>query len=78
MVSVSGKLITIVKIGKYEENAMSRKAMALWVFLAVPTLFAAANENMQPPAKLSAAEVAEKNVQARGGLKAWRAVRTWP
>jgi hypothetical protein len=54
---------------------MFRKAMELWIILAVVTSFAAATENMQPPAKLSAAEIAERNVAARGGLQTWRSVQ---
>lgn len=54
---------------------MSRRTMAIWVFIAVTASFAAAADNKQIPAKLTAAEIADRNVQARGGLSAWRAVQ---
>ncbi|MBP7148888.1 MAG: outer membrane lipoprotein-sorting protein [Acidobacteria bacterium] len=41
--------------------------------LLVPTVFAAP---APAPAKLTAAQIVEKNVAARGGLSAWRAVRS--
>jgi hypothetical protein len=40
------------------------------------SLAAAANTSSSPRAHLSAAEIVEKNVAARGGQQAWRAVRT--
>jgi hypothetical protein len=40
------------------------------------SLAAAANTSSSPRAHLSAAEIVEKNVAARGGLQAWRAVGT--
>lgn len=43
-------------------------------FLAMPFAFGA--DAATPPAKLSAAEIVDKNVSARGGLQAWRAVQT--
>lgn len=55
---------------------MNRKSLGIYVSLAfLVSLTAAAN---QPPsgAKLSAAEIVDKNVAARGGLQAWRAVKT--
>ena len=54
---------------------MSRRSSSLWVILALtPALAAAA----AAPATgtLSAAAIVEKNVAARGGLNAWRAVQT--
>jgi hypothetical protein len=44
------------------------------IFLAAVALTAAA-EDPQGRAKLSAAQIVEKNVAARGGLQAWRAVQ---
>src|SRR5450631_793066 len=35
-----------------------------------------AADSKPAPAKLSAAQIAEKNVEARGGLQAWRALQT--
>lgn len=55
---------------------MFRQAMKLWTILAVVISFATAAENTRPPAKLSAAEIAERNVAARGGLQGWRSVQT--
>jgi hypothetical protein len=46
------------------------------MFLTLGTLFAFAADKTQPAAKLTAAEIVDKNVAARGGLKAWRAVQT--
>jgi hypothetical protein len=55
---------------------MFRKALAILVSTAFGISFASATENPLPQTKLSAAEVVEKNVAARGGLLAWRAVQT--
>lgn len=55
---------------------MFRKAMKVWIILAVASSFATAMENTQTPVKLSAAEIVERNVAARGGLKEWRSVQT--
>ena len=46
-------------------------ALGLWAAFAV-SLMAADN----PPAKLSATEIADKNAAARGGLEAWHSVKT--
>ena len=54
---------------------MYRRSLALCMFIAVGTLFAAAADKSQPGTKLSAAEIVDKNVSARGGLAAWRAVK---
>jgi outer membrane lipoprotein-sorting protein len=45
------------------------------LFLAVP-LAVVADSTSAPVEQLSAAQIAEKNVQARGGLQAWRMVKT--
>jgi hypothetical protein len=45
-------------------------------FLILAAGLAAATAAAPPPAKLSAAEIVTKNVAARGGLEAWRAVKT--
>ena len=45
-------------------------------FLILAAGLAAAAAAAPPPAKLSAAEIVTKNVAARGGLEAWRAVKT--
>jgi len=55
---------------------MLQKSCALLVSFAFAVSMAAAPGNSSPSAKLSAAEIADKNVAARGGLQAWRAVQT--
>ena len=54
-----------------------RKAFFYWLALSVcmsHALIGAAGP--QAPAKLTAAQIVEKNVSAKGGLQAWRAVQT--
>ncbi len=55
---------------------MLRKSFGICISLAYGVSFAAAAD--VPPSKvnLSAAQIADKNVAARGGLQAWRAVQT--
>ena len=55
---------------------MFRKSMVAYVSLAVATGFAVAADTPPTGSKFSAAEIVEKNVAARGGLQAWRAVQT--
>jgi outer membrane lipoprotein-sorting protein len=55
---------------------MFRKSLVTCISLAFATSLAAAADVPQPQAKLSAAEIVDKNVAARGGLQAWRAVQT--
>ena len=55
---------------------MIRKSMVFAGSLAVAVSFAAAADLTSAPAKLSAAEIVDRNVAARGGLEAWRAVQT--
>jgi hypothetical protein len=50
--------------------------ICLALALAVPNARAVAAEAAAPQAKLSAAAVVDRNVAARGGLAAWRAVQT--
>jgi outer membrane lipoprotein-sorting protein len=54
---------------------MSRKLLLVCIAL-VLAISCALGETSTTPAKLSAAQVIEKNVEARGGLKPWRAVQT--
>jgi hypothetical protein len=54
---------------------MYRRSLVLCMFIAVGTLYATAADKSQPAMKLSAAEIVDKNVSARGGLAAWRAVK---
>lgn len=49
-------------------------AIACMLTLAASTAFAA--DSNAAPAKLTAAEIANRNVAARGGLQAWKAVNT--
>ena len=71
-------------IGPYPSVSLKFRRMVsmLHISLAVRTSVAfaisvaAAAAQSAPPAKLSAAEIVDKNVAARGGLQAWRAVKT--
>jgi hypothetical protein len=53
---------------------MFRRSLIPGISLAFAISLASAADN--PPAKLTAAEVVEKNVAARGGLQEWRAVQS--
>jgi len=55
---------------------MLRKSLVTFISLAFAVSFAAAAD--VPPSRipLSAAQIVEKNVEARGGLQAWRSVQT--
>jgi hypothetical protein len=55
---------------------MLRKSLVTCTSLAFAISLAAAADVAQSPAKLSAADIVDKNVAARGGLQAWRAVQT--
>jgi len=55
---------------------MFRKTQALFTFFVVATSVAVATDVPQPQARLSAAEIVDKNIAARGGLQAWRTVHT--
>ncbi len=55
---------------------MLRKLLSTCISLAFAISLAVAGEVPQSLAKLSAAEIVNKNVAARGGLQAWRAVQT--
>jgi len=55
---------------------MFQKSRAILISLAITSSLAAAAGAASAPGKLSASEVADKNVAARGGLQAWRAVQT--
>jgi len=54
---------------------MFRKSLAVLISFAFGVSLAAA-DNPASTTKLSAAEIVNKNVEARGGLQAWRAVQT--
>ena len=55
---------------------MFRTAPVILISVALSVSFAEAADVTAAAAKLSAAEIADKNVAARGGLQAWRAVQT--
>ncbi len=55
---------------------MSRKTAIVGSLLAVVISFAQAQNTSSTAAKLTAEQVVEKNIAARGGLQAWRAVQT--
>src|SRR5437667_2835307 len=55
---------------------MFRKLLGISISLAFAVSLAAAGGETPSEAKLSAAAIVEKNVAARGGLQAWRAVQT--
>src|SRR5258708_36571651 len=61
---------------RVEERTMIHKLIVFWVMLTAVTSFAAATEKTQTSEKLSATEIAERNVAARGGLQKWRAGKT--
>lgn len=65
----------MIKFGNEGVN-LFRKATATLISTVFSLSLATATENPLPQPKLSAAEIVERNVAARGGLEAWRAVHT--
>jgi hypothetical protein len=59
-----------------EDAYMFRRSLGICISLAFAISLAAAADTTPSRAKLSAAEIVDKNVVARGGLQAWRAVQT--
>src|SRR5882762_3881577 len=59
-----------------EVASMFRKSLGISISLAFAVSLAAAGGETSSQTKLSAAAIVEKNVAARGGLQAWRAVQT--
>ena len=55
---------------------MYKMCARICISLLLGSCLAAAADTAQPRANLSAAEIVAKNVAARGGLEAWRAVKT--
>lgn len=55
---------------------MSGKTLLVCFVLALATALATTADTAASPAKLTAAQIVDKNVTARGGLQAWRAVQT--
>jgi len=55
---------------------MFRRSLVSCISLAFAISLATARETPESVVKLSAADIADKNVAARGGLQAGRAVRT--
>src|SRR6476660_9927259 len=59
-----------------ERSSMSRTMVLVGSFLALAVSLAMGADASSSAAKLTAEQVIEKNVAARGGLQAWRAVQT--
>src|SRR5882762_1001716 len=55
---------------------MFRQSLAICISMACANLLAVAQDTPASRVKLSAVDIADKNVAARGGLQAWRAVQT--
>jgi outer membrane lipoprotein-sorting protein len=55
---------------------MFQKSRAILISLAITSSLGAAADVASPAGRLSASDVVDKNVAARGGLQAWRAVQT--
>src|SRR5690349_8394 len=55
---------------------MPQKQLAISILLALTFSSAVAADRPSAGAKLSAAEIVEKNVSATGGLQAWRGVQS--
>ncbi len=55
---------------------MSRSSLGLFVSIGLTVSLATAADNPPSHTNLSATQIADKNVAARGGLQAWRAVQT--
>jgi len=55
---------------------MSRATILTFAFLALSPALALTAKGATAPAKLTAAEIVDKNIAARGGLQKWRGVRT--
>ncbi len=55
---------------------MTRYHLLVCGMISLTASIAVAAEKATPPAKLSVAQIIERNVAARGGLKAWQAVNT--
>jgi len=55
---------------------MFRRSLVIYIPLAIAVAGSALGQTPSTGGKLSAVEIAEKNIAARGGLEAWRAVQT--
>ncbi len=55
---------------------MVKKSLAVFITFAIAVAVAAAADQPTSHGTLSAAQIADRNVAARGGLQAWRAVQT--
>ena len=55
---------------------MLRKSFRRCTFLSLVVFLAASADGQTAPTELSAAQIVDRNVSARGGLAAWRAVQT--
>jgi len=54
---------------------MLRKSFRRCTFLSLVVFLAASADGQTAPTELSAAQIVDRNVSARGGLAAWRAVQ---
>jgi hypothetical protein len=61
---------------KSEDGSMLQKSLVVCLSLVFTISSAAGGNTPSSGGQLSAAEIVEKNVTARGGLQAWRGVRT--
>jgi hypothetical protein len=68
--------VSISLTSSNEGVSMVRKLLGICISLGFAISLATAAENPQSLTKLSAADIVNKNVAARGGLQAWRAVQT--
>ena len=59
-----------------EVAEMFRRSTGIWISMSLVASAALAADTSTSPSKYSAAEIVDKNVAARGGLEAWRAVQT--
>jgi len=55
---------------------MLKRTLLYCTFLSLASCLAVSVDSQTAPAKLSATEIVDRNVSARGGLQAWRAVQT--
>src|SRR5256885_17259281 len=74
--SLDPMLNSSLSLKSSNEVAMFRKSLVISMSLAFAVSLGAAGGETPSQAKLSAAAIVDKNVAARGGLQAWRAVQT--
>src|SRR5579862_1250113 len=57
-------------------QSMMRRICGIFTLVTLAASLARATNPPSPPADLSATQIVDKNVAARGGLQAWQAVQT--